>query len=176
MPGKYRRKKHMLGSRTYRPPTRSFKGAHCPRFPEKDLIPSIATISGKVYNSADAQSIIGPSAPKLAAEAFAAAAAAAAEAAAALKKAKARPVPRDDDEKPKKRKRGRPSKSDKAKELAAAAAAAKKKKKKKKKKKDKEEEEEEDDDTLYCYCKSKFTGAFMVGCDGPWNGWYHPKC
>jgi len=33
------------------------------------------------------------------------------------------------------------------------------------------------DDTLYCVCQQPYTnGAFMVGCDGPCQGWFHPAC
>ena len=183
IPTKYKKKKHILGSRTHRPPTRSFKDEFCPRYPASDLIPPISTMSGKVYLKSDARDIKGtadknshgdkgasPSSPVPTTTKN------------TTKKKPKTPAPAPaDDTKPKKRKRGRPSKSDKEKELAALERKKKKLKAKKKKKKAKkeghdEDEDEEEDQTLYCYCKSKFTGAFMVGCDGPCKGWYHPRC
>lgn len=32
------------------------------------------------------------------------------------------------------------------------------------------------DPDLYCRCRSRWDGSFMLGCDGPCEGWYHPLC
>lgn len=29
---------------------------------------------------------------------------------------------------------------------------------------------------LYCFCRGRYTGSFMIGCDGPCNDWFHGKC